>query len=182
MELVETGEKMGSNRAMSEFHAALLMEQLTALDAQNATRRRNAERLDQLLLDAGFHPQQSSPGTDARTFFGYVAGLPQGALEDVDITRIAQAVSAELSLPVRPPYPPLYASRLYRPLSRARFATSDRHLSRIDPARFHLPVCEHAARRSLTFHHAALLGDEADMADIAEAFRRVVEGGASLRA
>lgn len=180
-ELVETGELMGSNRAMSEFHAALLIEQLAVLDEQNATRRRNAERLDQLLLEAGFHPQQTSPGTTARSYFGYVAGLPEGPLDGVDAARVGQALTAELGLLVRPPYPPLHANRLYDPLCRPRFATTPGHLDRLDPARFRLPVCERVARRSVTFHHAALLGDESDMADIVLAFRRVLEQGASLR-
>src|SRR5471032_193702 len=41
-ELHEAGEPMGSNRALSEFQSALLIEQLAMLDGQNETRRRNA--------------------------------------------------------------------------------------------------------------------------------------------
>lgn len=180
MELLETGELMGSNRALSEFQAALLIEQLGALDEQNARRRHNAELLDRLLLEIGFQPQRTSPGTTSRSYFGYLASLPDGELEHVDVTRIARALSAELGLAVRPPYPPLYANRLYAPATRRRFAISAEHLARIDPGQFHLPVCDRVARRSVTFHHAALLGDESDVGDIASAFRRVLEHGAEL--
>jgi dTDP-4-amino-4,6-dideoxygalactose transaminase len=180
MELLETGELMGSNRALSEFQSALLIEQLAELDELNAIRRQNAELLDESLLALGFQPQQSSLGTCARTYFSYVARLPEGQLEQIHITRIAQALSAELGFTVRPTYAPLHANWLYNPSSRRRFAISEDHLSRIDPSRFSFPVCERVAQRTLTFHHAALLGDASDVTDIATAFRRVLEHGREL--
>lgn len=181
MELVETGELMGNNRALSEFQAALLIEQLRALDCQNETRSRNAALLDRRLQELGFEPQRTSPGTTSRTYFGYLVRLPEGAFEDVDIGSVARALSLELGLVVRPPYPPIYANPLYNPGSRRRFAIDPEHERRIDHRRFQLPVSERVANRSVTFHHAALLGDESDVADIATAFRRVLEHAAELR-
>lgn len=182
MEVLETGELMGSNRALSEFQSALLIEQLADLNEQNALRRRNAELLDHLLTEMGFQPQQSSLGTTSRTYFNYAVRIHDGELSHVNITHVAQALSAELGLAIRPTYAPLYANRLYNPCARRRFAISAEYLSRIDPSRFDLPVSQRAARRTLTFHHAALLGDAADMMDIATAFGRVLEHGGELHA
>lgn len=181
MELVETGALMGSNRAMSEFQAALLIAQLAKLDEWNAIRSRNARLLDGQLSEIGFQPQQSSPETTSRTYFGYVARLPEGEMEEVEIGRVAQGLSAELGLPVRPIYPPLYANRLYKPLSRRRFSISAEYVSRIDPTHLHFPVCDRVTKRAVTFHHAALLGDEDDINDIARAFRRVLEHSRELQ-
>lgn len=180
MELVETGELMGSNRCLSEIQAALLCEQLTVLDEQNRRRRHNALLLDRLLSEAGYHPQETSEGTSLRTYYTYAAGLPEGELRRVGIGTVAAALTAELGFPVAPSYPPITRNRLYDPRSRRRFALGVRHESRTDPKRFELPVSEAAARRTVTIHHAALLGDESDVHDIAAAFRKVVLHGAEL--
>ncbi|MCP9211489.1 DegT/DnrJ/EryC1/StrS family aminotransferase [Streptomyces cucumeris] len=173
-ELVETGELMGSNRCLSEFQSALLSAQLTDLDRQNAIRRANAVLLDELLGELGLSPQRTSPHTTERTYFGYAAALPDDVLRTVPSDVIARAVTAELGLHVRPVYQPLYASPLYDPSSRPRFAISPEHLKQIGPGGYDLPVARQAAESFLTFHHSALLGDASDMRDIAEAFRRVL--------
>ncbi|AEV87131.1 glutamine-scyllo-inositol transaminase [Actinoplanes sp. SE50] len=180
MELEQVGEQMGSNRCLSEFQAAVLVAQLTALDAQNATRARNAMLLDKLLADDGCRPQQTSSGTTARTYYAYAVSLPEGALPGVPRELVGEAISAELGFPVKPPYLTLSRSKLYRPETRRRFALGADHLRRLDTSRFELPECDAANGRVLTFHHAALLGDEADMHDIAAAFAKVLRNGAVL--
>ncbi|CAM5256493.1 L-glutamine:2-deoxy-scyllo-inosose aminotransferase [Streptomyces alboniger] len=180
MELVETGELMGSNRCLSEFQAAILSEQLTTLDEQNERRRANAGLLDRHLRELGVHPQSTSEGTTARTYYTYAARLPDGELENTAIGDVADALTVELGFSVQPSYAPIPANRLYTPHTRRRYSLGLAHEERIDPKRFALPVCEEAARRTLTLHHAALLGDADDMSDIAEAFAKVLRYGAEL--
>ncbi|MEU9078785.1 DegT/DnrJ/EryC1/StrS family aminotransferase [Kitasatospora sp. NPDC004745] len=179
-ELVETGELMGSNRCLSEFQSALLVAQLRELDAQNAARRANAERLDALLAADGFRPQTSAPGTTDRTYFGYAVGLPEQEFRGLPAGLVAEALTAELGLHVRPVYRPLYESPLYAPATRRRFDLGPDHLKRLDPGRYDLPVSRRVAAGFLTFHHAALLGDESDVRDLAAAFRKVLAGRAAL--
>ncbi|MFE2377239.1 DegT/DnrJ/EryC1/StrS family aminotransferase [Streptomyces sp. NPDC059398] len=174
-ELVESGELMGSNRCLSEFQSALLTAQLDELGPLNALRRTNAEILDCLLGRMGLVPQRTSPGTTERTYFGYAVGLPDEVLRTTSAKAVAGALTAELGLHVKPVYTPLYASPLYDPASRPRFGIGACHLDRLTRGRRALPVAERAARSFLTFHHAALLGEERDMEDIAEAFRRVLD-------
>ncbi|MFJ1706975.1 DegT/DnrJ/EryC1/StrS family aminotransferase [Kitasatospora sp. NPDC088346] len=179
-ELVETGELMGSNRCLSEFQSALLIAQLKTLDAQNGSRRTNAALLDRLLAEQGLSPQQTSPGTTRRTYFGYAVELPAAPPDAASSAAVAEALTAELGLPVRPVYQPLFASRLYDPSSRRRFDIRPGHLDRLDPRQYARPAAARAAHTFLTFHHAALLGEEQDMHDIAEAFRRVLARRAQL--
>lgn len=180
-DLLEGGELMGSNRALSEFHAALLLRQLDRLDAQHAHRAGNAAILDGELARLGLQPQQSSAGTTDRCYFGYAVAFPRGLLEGVALGDVAAALGKELGMVIKPVYPPIYRSPMYLPHSRSRFALSDEHLARIDRARHACPVAEDAAGRTVTFHHAALLGSAADMADIAAAFAKVIEHLDALR-
>jgi dTDP-4-amino-4,6-dideoxygalactose transaminase len=179
-ELLVTGELMGSNRALSEFQAALLIEQLGELDALNDIRRANAAVLDELLAGSGFRPQDTTVGTTSRTYFAYAAELPPDEFTEVPVSQVAAALTAELNFPVQPAYPPVYANRLYDPGSRARFSLGEEHRCRVDPGRFALPASAHAARRFVTLHHAALLAGEQDMADIATGFRKVLRHSAEL--
>ncbi|MET9232359.1 DegT/DnrJ/EryC1/StrS family aminotransferase [Lentzea sp. NPDC003310] len=180
MELVETGELMGSNRALSEFQAALLSAQLRQLDAQNEHRARTAAWLQDELAGFGYRPQDTSAGTTSRTYFGFAVELPPDAFEGADIGQVAAALAAEINFPVRPIYRPLNANPLYDPAGRSRFAISEEHLKRLDHERFDLPVADRVARRFVTFHHSALLGDEQDVADIAAGFRKVLDHSASF--
>lgn len=175
-ELVETGELMGSNRCLSEFGAALLIEQLKQLDAQNETRARNAKVLDDGLTEIGYRPQQTTPGTTLRVYFGYAVELPADAFTAAPSQAVCAALSAELGMQVRPIYPPLLASKLYAPSSRRRFALAGQ-LAKAAP----LPRCEHAGRRFVTFHHSALLGSERDMEDIVNAFGKVLANSSAIQ-
>lgn len=173
MELVETGELMGSNRSLSEFQSALLSAQLPLLDEQHATRRRNLEILDGLLLEIGFWPQETSAGTTERTIYEYAVEVVDDDLAEVGIERLAQAVSAELGLAVEPGYPALSSNVLYDPPSRRRFSAIEGSAERLRLDRFDVPVAERLASRLLTIQHTAFLGQPGDMHDIAEAFAKV---------
>jgi L-glutamine:scyllo-inosose aminotransferase/L-glutamine:2-deoxy-scyllo-inosose/3-amino-2,3-dideoxy-scyllo-inosose aminotransferase len=174
MELVETAEVMGSNRCLSEFQAAVLFAQLPFLEEQHARRRRNLHVLDGLLREVGFSPQETSPDTTARTVYEYAMEIPE-ELSRVSLDIVAETLSAELGLVVEPGYPPLNSNKLYQPASRRRFSALNGLAHRFSLDRFSLPVSESVARRLLTIHHSALLGDADDMHDIAAACAKVYE-------
>ncbi|GAA1944844.1 DegT/DnrJ/EryC1/StrS family aminotransferase [Kitasatospora viridis] len=180
MELVNTAELMGSNRCLSEFQAAVLLEQLDSLDAENRTRARNAARLDALLTELGHRPQQTSEGTDRRSYYAYCVALDPEVTERVELRVIAGALTAELGFPIKPPYPPLYRTPLYGPRTRPRFAISEEHLARIDRREVDLPVTERTQRTVLNFHHAALLADPEQIESIAAAVAKVTANLSAL--
>lgn len=176
MELLETGEVTGSNRCLSELHAAVLLAQLSQLEEQNRHRRRNARRLDELLRQVGWHPQTSSAGTTARTYYRYVAAFDEEELDgagDQTGDRIAEALSGRLGFRVMRTYLPLNRSPLYRPSTRTRYHIDASFLRRLDPSRFALPECDRAWRRCLTLPHSVLLAEPERMEQIAQAFDEV---------
>jgi dTDP-4-amino-4,6-dideoxygalactose transaminase len=182
MALVETAELMGSNYCLSEFHAAILMGQLGALDGQLALRRRNAAVLDGLLAGLGFAPQQTSAGTTARAHYTYVVGLPEPLVREVGVERFAAALAAELRLPCKTMYASLNRNRLYQPFSRTRFALGREFTDAVDPARFTLPASDAFSRASLALPHRMLLAEGDAMARVAEAFDKVARHADALRA
>ncbi len=174
MELVETGELMGSNRCLSEFQAAVLLTQLPELDGENALRAANAALLDRRLSALGLRPQSTSSPTTERTYYTYAVEIPQELLAGADIAAVTAAITAELGFPASPAYAPLPANRLYAPEGRPRYSLGEEHRRKLDRSRFRLPVCDRVCRGLVTLHHAALLGDESDVDDIAAAFDKVL--------
>jgi L-glutamine:scyllo-inosose aminotransferase/L-glutamine:2-deoxy-scyllo-inosose/3-amino-2,3-dideoxy-scyllo-inosose aminotransferase len=171
MELAQTAELMGSNFCLSEFQAAVLLGQLELLDGQNERRAANAALLDETVLELGFRPQVSSLGTTARTYYEWAAWIEDDELAEIGAPRLAAALAAELGGPeVDAAYPAANANRLYCPGTRKRFAALN---GALDLTRYALPVSEEARQRVVTIHHAAFLGDERDMYDIAAAFDKV---------
>jgi len=174
LELVEVGEVTGTNLAMSEVHAALLLEGLTRLDDENALRDRNARRLDDALADLpGLMPVRSHPSQTQRSYYHYVARVDCRRFGWDDVGPLAAMLTAEVHFPAERIYRPLSHHPLYRPATRRGTALSTAYRTAIDPARFHLPECERAHDEVISFHHRLLLGDDRDMDDIIAAFRKV---------
>lgn len=174
MELVETAALMGSNYCLSEFHAAILLAQMEKLDAENALRRRNASYLDTLVRQTGCPPQQTTPGTTERVYYHYAIGLPDAVLARASVQQVANALSAELSLPCKPMYTVLNACPLYQPASRRRFTLSEDFQTAVQPQRFNLPQAEEFARSHVTLPHRALLAEQEDMVDIQQALDKIL--------
>ncbi|PWW60370.1 DegT/DnrJ/EryC1/StrS aminotransferase family protein [Actinokineospora spheciospongiae] len=174
MELVESGRIMGSNNCLSEFHAAVLLDQLDLLDGQRARRAENAAHLDERLTALGCLPQGTAPGTSARAHYRYAARLPAEVLTARTAAGIAAHLTAELGFPVVQTHRPLNDNPLLRPRTRRRFATDADYLSRVDPARFDLPVCQDVHESVVSFSHEILLAPEEAVEEIATAFERVL--------
>ncbi|MEU9717422.1 DegT/DnrJ/EryC1/StrS family aminotransferase [Streptomyces sp. NPDC047976] len=175
MELEETGRMMGSNACLSEFHAAVLLDQLALLDGQNARRVRAAEHLGGRLDEMGLTVQETSRGTTDRVYYRFMVRLPDEVLAVAPVDRIARALTAELGFAVMQTHRPLNDNPLHRPASRRRFATDTRHLERVDPARFDLPVATRLYESVVSFGHEVLLAPLDAVDDIARAFRKVLD-------
>lgn len=173
MALVESAEIMGNNHCLSEFHAAILMAQLEALDEQLAHRRCNAAVLDNFLGSLGFLPQATAPCTTERSHYTYVVRLPQWIVETQGVERFAAALSAEIRLPCKAMYSALNQSRLYKPLSRNRFGLGKVFTDAVDPSRYQLPIAQEFSRSCITLPHRMLLADRNAIEHVAAAFEKV---------
>lgn len=173
-QLDEVGEVQGANRTMSEFSAALLLDGLTRLEAQNRHREGNARWLDATLGEIpGVAPQGRPAAVDAQTHYHYMVRCDPAAFAGRLSSAIARALEAELGHWVHPPYPPLPQHRLYRPQTKRRFRLDDAHWAALDPSRFEVSVAARLHAESVVFHHAALLAERRDVERIALAFEKV---------
>lgn len=176
LELEEVGEVLGGNFSLSEPQAALLIEALTRLDAENRLRERNAGLLDaELARLPGLSPVPSLPAQTRRSYCGYALRVAADRLAGANVGVLAARLAAELQLPVERVYRPLNDHPLYRPTGAASTSFSPSYRTAIDPKRFALPECERAYAECIAFHHRVLLGDEHDVRDVVEAFQKVWE-------
>jgi L-glutamine:2-deoxy-scyllo-inosose/3-amino-2,3-dideoxy-scyllo-inosose aminotransferase len=176
LELAEVGEVMGSNQALSEVQAALLLEGLTRLESENRVREDNARRLDAALGELpGVTPVRCLPGQTRRSYYHYALRVDVRRFGWTDVGPLADMLSAELAFPAERVYRPLNDHPLYRPETKRTTALSESYRAAIDPARFHLPECERAHAEVVSFHHRLLLGDDSDMDDVIRAFHKVWE-------
>lgn len=174
MELEEVGTIQGRNRCLSEVQAAILLDRLDHLDAENRLRERNGERLGQILETRGLAKLLArQPQVDARTFYHFCCWLDAGAFANHSADVVAKALTAELGVLVEPIDDPLNRNRLYQPLRSPRTGQDEVWRGRLDPSRFRLPVAEAARRECITLPHSVLLGDEAMIETIAAAFEKV---------
>jgi L-glutamine:2-deoxy-scyllo-inosose/3-amino-2,3-dideoxy-scyllo-inosose aminotransferase len=173
MQLVDSGHVLGSNYCMSEFHAAILLDQLSRLEAQNRLREANANYLNRALKDIGIHSLLRLPQMEKQTYYSYVIHSTPEAFADRPASVVCRALEAELGCPVKQPYKPLNDNSLYCPQSKHRYMTNQRHWDELDPRRFSLPDAERAYQQSIVFPHWTLLGSCEDMQDIVEAVAKV---------
>lgn len=165
--------KPGRNFNLSEFNAALLLDGLSRLEAENEVRRTNLAALERFLEEVGGVEVIPCPEqVTKRVVWRLVLRIDREAFGGLDVATIGRAVTAELGLPVEPIDMPFTHSQLYQPLKVARIARRpDAEL--FDPARFELPHALEQQRSCLAAPHFCLLGDESDMKDMADAFAKV---------
>ncbi|HEX8125465.1 MAG TPA: DegT/DnrJ/EryC1/StrS family aminotransferase [Allosphingosinicella sp.] len=171
--LVESGRPMGTNFALSEIHAAILLAQLRVLDEQIDRRNEALALLSGLLADAGIEIQATAPETTRRSPFGLPIRIPPDSACG-DPREIADRLWRQLRVPTRQAYRSIGTSPLYKPESRRRFRISDDYLARIESAaRRPAPAADRVASETIVLPHQVLLADRADLARLADSLRRL---------
>jgi dTDP-4-amino-4,6-dideoxygalactose transaminase len=179
LELEEVGEVLGTNLSLSEVQAALLLEALTRLEAENGVREANARHLDtELAKLPGVTPIRCPAGQTGRSYYQYVLRVDCGRFGWQHVETLVSMLSAELRFPVGRAYRPLNDNPLYRPSTTRGGTYSEAYRDALRPERFSLPECERAYAECITFHHRLLLGDHRDMEDVIRAFHKIWENHA----
>jgi dTDP-4-amino-4,6-dideoxygalactose transaminase len=165
----------GANLRITEFQAAVLLEQLKRLPAQNARRVRNGALLDELLgcID-GIAPQRRPRQVTFQAPFIYAFRYDKRAFGGLSRERFVEAVRAE-GVRVFSPYgEPVPHGELW-PEAHWSFPLRQGHLkARVCYAKQRFPVAERLCHdETLGLWHAYLLGTRRDMADVARAIRKV---------
>ncbi|MFI1536195.1 DegT/DnrJ/EryC1/StrS family aminotransferase [Streptomyces anandii] len=173
LELEESATMMGANLCLGEFAAALLCAQLEVLDEQHEIRNRNYAVLSELMEGVpGVRLLRQRPEQTRISVYELPIvfdPLPTG-MTNADV---AEALTAELGARFYPPREPLSRSRLLRPWTKPTLGPlAERFIAENRGREF--PNAEYLAGHSVLTHHSTLLGDEQDMADIADAVAKVV--------
>jgi dTDP-4-amino-4,6-dideoxygalactose transaminase len=170
----------GSNYRLSEWQGAMLRVQLERLEEQIQRRDRNARLLDQLLGDIpGITPQVCDPRCNLNGHYAYIFYYDSEAFAGAETKRFIEALGAE-GIPNQAAYPPVHELAVFTSgeykmrLAVDHAAESHAFLKE----EFH--VTQRAAWQCYWLPQTALLGDEADMQEVAAAIRKVQQHAAEM--
>jgi dTDP-4-amino-4,6-dideoxygalactose transaminase len=161
----------GSNYRLSEWQGAILEVQLTRLDEQTRRRHQNARLLDSLLADIpGVTPQSLDPRVTRNSHYAYIFHVDSQEFAGMQTSRFIEALIAE-GIPNQAAYPPVHELALFQTNAYQRTLrdATDPHPSWRAP----FPVTARAAWETYWVPQYALLGDEQDMQEIAQAVRKI---------
>jgi len=147
---------LGSNYRLSEMQAALLLGQMSRIEEFCDRRDRNGAMLSALLTEIdGVRPQSRQPelGRHGHYLFPFVLEA------DIPRDRFKRALQAE-GVPVEDQYPALH---MVECLKKRGLAAGE------------FPVSQELDEHSVWIFHHALLADEAQVALIAEAIKKVLD-------
>jgi dTDP-4-amino-4,6-dideoxygalactose transaminase len=165
----------GCNLRLTEFQAALLLEQLTRLEEQSRVREQNAAYLSSMLREIpGITPARMYEGCTRNGYHLYMLRYDKTRFADVPRAKFLAALRAE-GIPCSGGYSPLYQepflkntlqSRAYRAIYSAK------QLQEYEE-RIHCPENDRLCEEAVWMTQTMLLGSRQDMEQIAEAFRKV---------
>lgn len=179
---------LGWHYRMTEMQGALLLTQLAKLDAQNATRRRNADALFKALAGVpGITPCRQNPNAENKVYYLVFLRYDEKAWDGLPRETLLKALAAE-GIPCLGGYSwPLYENPVFTnldfngPASPYRMGRTDT----IDYRRYRgrCPVAERACRQeAIWLNQNVLLGSESDALDIARALEKLYANRGQLLA
>jgi dTDP-4-amino-4,6-dideoxygalactose transaminase len=174
----------GCNLRMTEFQAALLLEQLTRLEAQSQIRERNAKHLTSQLKEIrGITPARQYDGCTRNAYHLYMFRYAREQFQNVPKESFVKALAAE-GIPCYSGYTPLNkAASLTNTLNGKayRYIYSAKELAGYQE-RNHCPKNDQLCEEAVWIPQTALLGDTESMDHIAQAIRKIQKQAASLLA
>ncbi len=174
----KTGYPMaGNNRRMTEYQAAILLNQMTRLEAETARRGENANYLTSKIKDIpGIVPHKLSEGATRAVYHLYPMRYKQEQFGGLPRNRFIAALSAE-GVPCSSVYGPQYRDELIELALTSRSFKRAFPKERLDRYRdeLHYPGNEQLCQEAVCFTQNMLLGPKSDMDDIANAIQKVYE-------
>lgn len=172
----------GANLRLTEFQAAILLEQLTRLEQQSRVRERNAEYLTSQLREIpGIRPAIMYEGCTRNAYHLYMFRYDKAAFAGLERARFLKAMHAE-GIPCSGGYTPLnkepflkntLQSRAYRAIYSAK------EIAGYDE-RNHCPANDQLCQEAVWLTQTMLLGPRQDMDDIAAAVRKTHSQASAL--
>lgn len=173
------------NYRITEFQAAILIEGLKRLPAQNENRDANGKYMNTLLADLpGVTAMRRDAKETKEAYFNFAFRYNKDEFKGLPVAKFREALTAEIGILVAPSYEPLNDCNLYKPLTKpARHKLNDQYWAEIDPSRFDLPVCDRIFKEeSVCIHHKVLMGTNADMDMVAASIKKIYDNAEALMA
>jgi L-glutamine:2-deoxy-scyllo-inosose/3-amino-2,3-dideoxy-scyllo-inosose aminotransferase len=172
------------NYRITDFQAAILLEQLARLPEQNRLRDDNAKYLNGLLSELpGVQPMRRLPQENLEAYFNFAFRYNQAEFRQLPVTQFREALQAELGTAVESCYEPLNKCSLYTPHTKpARHKVSKEYWESINPKRFELKNAEAAYNReSVCFHFSILMDSRSALDGVADAIRKIYDNTDEIR-
>ena len=175
--------RQGSNLRMTEFQAALLLQQLTRVEEQSRAREQNARYLTSLLREIpGISPARMYDGTTRNGYHLYMFRYDKAHFDGLPRARFLQALEKE-GIPCSGGYSPLNKERFIKETFNSRVYRkmySERDLADWEE-RNACPENDKLCEEAVWFFQTMLLGPRRDMDDIADAVRKIEQQAGALR-
>jgi dTDP-4-amino-4,6-dideoxygalactose transaminase len=172
----------GANLRMTEFQAALLLEQLTRVEAQSRRREQNAAYLSELLRETpGITPARMYEGCTRNSYHIYMLTYDPSHFGGLPRARFTEAMRAE-GIPCSGGYTPLYREPFLKHTLESRAYRAIYPERRISEylAQIHCPTNDRLCEQAVWMMQTTLLGPRSDMDQIADAVRKVQKHAAAL--
>jgi perosamine synthetase len=172
----------GANLRMTEFQAALLLQQLTRLEAQSRRREQNAAYLSELLREIpGITPARMYQGCTRNSYHIYMFRYDPAHFDALPRARFTKALRAE-GIPCTGGYTPLYREPFLKHALESRAYRAIYPPQRISEylAQIHCPANDWLCDHAVWFMQTMLLGPRSDMDQIADALRKIQKHAAAL--
>jgi len=174
--------RQGSNLRMTEFQAALLLQQLTRVEEQSRVREQNAQYLTSMLREIpGISPARMYGGTTRNGYHLYMLRYDPAHFAGVPRARFVAALTKE-GIPCASGYTPLnkepFVQRtLNSPVYRTMY--SEREIAEWGE-RNACPENDMLCEEAVWLFQTMLLGPRQDMDEIAEAIRKIQKHAGNL--
>jgi perosamine synthetase len=165
----------GVNLRMTEFQAALLLQQFTRLDEQSRRREQNAAYLTQLLKEIpGIAPARMYEGCTRNAYHLYMFRYDRSLFDDLARSKFLKALHAE-GIPCSGGYQPLDQEAYLKSTLQSRGYQAIYSPQRISEylERTRCPANEQLCEVAVWLTQNLLIGPKSDMDQIAEAIRKI---------
>lgn len=173
---------IGHNRRMTEYQAAILLNQMQRLEAETVRRTENANYLTSKIKDIpGIVPHKLCDGATRAVYHLYPMRYQQEQFGGLSRNRFMAALSAE-GIPCSSVYGPQYKDGLIEAALTSKNFTRAFPKARLDRYReeLHYPGNEQLCQEAVCFTQNMFLGPKSDMDDIANAIQKVYENRKEL--
>jgi len=163
----------GSNYRLTEWQGAILNVQLSRLEEQTLHRHRNGRLLDKLFAEIpGIAPQKCDPHCTRNGQYAYIFHVDAKQFAGIATENFIAALNAE-GVPTQASYPPLHDLDCFRSGEYRKCLSGAQATEKHEFLQQRFPNTQRAAWETVWIPQFALLADEQDMYEIAEAIRKI---------